>query len=110
MNKTRTTSILMIASVSAAVHGLAAVVFVPVLSFILLAVGEPPASFRNMIAATDNGMLFAVLIPLLYALIGFIVGGFLALVHAVLTAEDPAPRAPEESTEIVPEAVLTAVS
>lgn len=109
MNKTRTSNILMIASVSAAVHGLVAVIVVPALSFVLLAVGDPPAPFRNLIAATDNGMAIAVMVPVIYALIGFVVGGFLSLVYTVLTAEDPAPRVSVEEADIVPEAALTAV-
>ncbi|HWZ45468.1 MAG TPA: hypothetical protein VNW97_18480 [Candidatus Saccharimonadales bacterium] len=107
MKRTQTKNILMMAGASAAVHFLAAVVFVPVLSFILLAVGEPPAPFVNMVAAADHGMGFAILAPVLYALIGLVVGGFLALVYTTLTADDRAPRTPVESTETAPEGRLT---
>jgi hypothetical protein len=103
-------NILMMAGVSAAVHGLAAVVFVPMLSFILLAVGDPPAPFANMVAAAEHGMGLAVLAPVVYALVGFVVGGFLALVYTTLTADEPAPRTPVESTEIAPGGALTVVS
>ena len=100
-------NILMIAGASAAVHFLAAVVFVPVLSFILLAVGAPPAPFVSLVTAADHGMGLAILAPVLYALVGFVVGGFLALVYTTLTADDPAPRTPVESTEMGREGTFT---
>jgi hypothetical protein len=101
MNKTHMMNILMMAGVSAAVHGFAAVLFVPALSFILLAVGAPPAPVKGLVASTDNGMVLAVLFPLFFALIGFVAGAFPALVYTMLTADKGAPRVPVEEPEPV---------
>lgn len=111
VNKTRMMNVLMIAGVSAAVHGLIAVVTVPALSFMMLAVGEPPAPLKGLVAAADHGMIFAVFLPLTFALVGFMAGGFLAAFYTMLTAEKPAPPVPvEEEAEIVPEGVLPVAS
>jgi hypothetical protein len=107
------TNVLMIAGVSAAVHGLIAVVAVPALSAIMLAVGAPPAPLQGLVAATDHGMIFAIFIPLGYALIGFVAGGFLAAFYTMLTTGKPAPPAPVETVEaaeIAPETVLPIAS
>jgi p-aminobenzoyl-glutamate transporter AbgT len=78
VKKPKTVNVLLVATVSAILHGAAAVVFVPCLSMLMLCFGEPPAALTSAVAAIDNGMLFAVAAPFGYAAIGFLFGGLMA--------------------------------
>jgi hypothetical protein len=83
MSKPEPISVLFVAAVSAALHGGAAVLFVPILSFLLLCWGAAaPAQIKPSIGAED-GMVFAVVAPALCAAFGFVAGALVALLHNV---------------------------
>jgi len=82
MSKPESISVFFVALVSAAVHGGAAVLFVPILSFLLLCWGTAPAQIKP--SMVDDGMIFAVIAPALCAAFGFAVGALAALAHNML--------------------------
>jgi hypothetical protein len=73
-------SILLVATTSAALHGGAAVFFVPILSFMLLCWDRTPAYSKEMIQ-TETGMVLALLAPVIASAIGFIAGAVMAFAH-----------------------------
>jgi hypothetical protein len=83
MSKPESISVFFVALVSAAVHGGAAVLFVPIFSFLLLCWGTAPAQIKPSMRV-DDGMVFAVIAPALCAAFGFAVGALAALVHNML--------------------------
>jgi len=91
MKGTQPISVLLVAMVTAALHGAVAVVFVPILSFLLLAWGAPPVQLSSTVAAGNNGMVFAVIAPLCCAMFGFVAGAFAAFTHNVFAKEQPRP-------------------
>src|SRR5260221_14012905 len=64
MSKPESISVFFVALVSAAVHGSAAVLFVPIFSFLLLCWGTAPAQIKPSMRV-DDGMVFAVIAPAL---------------------------------------------
>jgi hypothetical protein len=83
MSKPESISVFFVALVSAAVHGCAAVLFVPILSFLLLCWGTATAQIKPS-TEVDDGMIFAVIAPALCAAFGFAVGALAALAHNML--------------------------
>jgi hypothetical protein len=109
MKGTQPISVLLVAMVSAALHGAAAVVFVPILSFLLLSWGAPPVQLGRLIATAGNGMVFAVIAPLCCASFGFFAGAFAAFTHNVFAKEQRRPVVVAQEKEIlVPDASLAA--
>ncbi len=84
MTRPQPISILLVASTAAAFHAGAAVLFTPVLSFLMLFWGASPHFFRSSIAGINDGMVFAVTLPLLAGAVGFVGGGLIALGHNLL--------------------------
>jgi hypothetical protein len=82
MSRPQPVSVLLVAATSAAFHGGAAVLFVPVLSFILLCWSGAPSQSTESVQ-TETGMVFALLAPLIATVFGFIAGAVMALAHNV---------------------------
>lgn len=93
MTKPQPINVLLVATVVAALHAGAAVLFFPLLSFLMLTWGAAPVQFRGLISATSDGMLLAVVAPLLSGVFGFVAGGVMALAHNVF-AKEQRKRAP----------------
>lgn len=72
-----------VALVSGALHGGAAMLFVPIFSFLLLCWNTGPVQTTPSISA-DKGMVLAVIAPALCAAFGFVVGALGALAHNAL--------------------------
>ena len=81
MKKPKAINVLLVATVSAILHGAVAVVFVPCVSMLMLCFAEPPAALTSTLASVENGMLFAVAAPFGYAAIGFLFGGLMAFMY-----------------------------
>jgi hypothetical protein len=95
--------------VSAALHGAVAVVFVPVLSFLLLSWGAAPVQLSRAVEAAGNGMVFAVIAPLCCAGFGFFAGAFAAFTHNVFAKDQPRSAVIlREEEMLVPDASLAA--
>ncbi|MGZ7087973.1 MAG: hypothetical protein ACXVKH_00760 [Candidatus Angelobacter sp.] len=80
-------NVFLVAAVSALFHGGVAVLFTPMLSFLMFYWGAAPIQFSNTIAATSDGMVLAVLAPLFFAALGFVTGALVALVHNVFAKD-----------------------
>jgi hypothetical protein len=76
MSRPQPINVFLVATVSAAIHGGAAVLFAPMLSVLLLVWGQVPARLQ-----AEDGMVFAVLAPILGAAFGFVAGAVMALAH-----------------------------
>src|SRR6478735_11872450 len=72
-----------VALVSGALHGGAAMLFVPIFSFLLLCWSSVPAQITPS-TGIDEGMVLAVIAPALCAAFGFVVGALGALAHNAL--------------------------
>jgi hypothetical protein len=72
---------LLVATVVAAIHAGAAVLFLPLLSLFMLCWGAAPVQFKGLVSATSDGMLLALAAPLFFGAFGFVAGGLAALGH-----------------------------
>jgi len=72
-----------VALVSGALHGGAAMLFIPIFSFLLLCWSSVPAQIIPS-TSVDNGMVLAVIAPVLCAAFGFVVGALGAIAHNAL--------------------------
>ncbi|HEY2233832.1 MAG TPA: hypothetical protein VGK01_10205 [Candidatus Angelobacter sp.] len=72
-----------VALVSGALHGGAAMLFVPIFSFLLLCWSNAPAQIIPS-TSVDKGMVLAVIAPVLCGAFGFVVGALGALAHNAL--------------------------
>jgi hypothetical protein len=81
MTRPQPINALLVAGVSAALHAGTAVLFFPFLSFLMLCWGAAPVQFKGAVAAAGDGMVFAVIAPLVAGAFGFFAGGFFALAH-----------------------------
>lgn len=72
-----------VALVSGALHGGAAMLFVPIFSFLLLCWSTAPGQTTPS-TRVDEGMVLAVIAPVLCAAFGFVVGALGALAHNAL--------------------------
>ena len=72
-----------VALISGALHGGAAMLFVPIFSFLLLCWSTASAQV-NPSLAVDQGMVLAVIAPAFCAAFGFVVGALGALAHHAL--------------------------
>jgi hypothetical protein len=88
-NRPQPCNVLLIALVSSALHAGTAVLFFPVLSFLMLCWGTSPVQFRSIVATADDGMVFAVLAPFFFGIFGFFAGGLFAWVHNFLAKPQP---------------------
>jgi hypothetical protein len=97
MKNARPVSVMLVATVSAAVHGAIAVLVVPMLSFLYLisstATGQSGSS-------AEFGMTIAVLAPLLWAAVGFGMGALMSTLFNLFVNQEAKPRvAVEEARE-----------
>lgn len=83
MSRTASINVFSVALVSGALHGGAAMLFVPIFSFLLLCWSTGPARTTPS-TKVDEGMVLAVIAPALCAAFGFIVGALGALAHNAL--------------------------
>jgi len=81
MTRPQPVNTLLVASVSAAIHAGAAVLFLPLLSLLMLCWGAAPVQLKDLVSATSDGMLLALATPLFFGAFGFIAGGLAALGH-----------------------------
>jgi hypothetical protein len=87
MTRPQPINVLLVATVSAALHAGTAVLFFPLLSFVLLCWGSAPVQFKGTIAAAGDGMVFAVIAPLFFGVFGLLAGGSFALAHNVFAKD-----------------------
>jgi hypothetical protein len=87
MTRPQPINVLLVATVSAALHAGTAILFFPLLSFLMLCWGAAPVQFKSTITAASDGMVFAVVAPLLFGAFGFLAGGLAALGHNVFAKD-----------------------
>jgi len=83
MSRPASINVFSVALVSGVLHGGAAMLFVPIFSFLLLCWSNAPAQIIPS-ASVDKGMVLAVIAPALCAAFGFVVGALGALAHNAL--------------------------
>jgi hypothetical protein len=88
MTRPQPINVMLVATASAALHAGTAVLFFPLLSFLMLCWGNAPVQFKGMIAAAGDGMLFAVIAPLFFGAFGFVAGGSFAMAHNVFARDE----------------------
>ena len=81
MTRPQPVNTLLVATVVAAIHAGAAVLFLPLLSLLLLCWGAAPVQFKGLVSDTSDGMLLALAAPLFFGIFGFLAGGLTALGH-----------------------------
>ena len=81
MTRPQPVNTLLVATVAAAIHAGAAVLFLPLLSLLLLCWGAAPVQFKGLVSATSDGMLLALATPLFFGIFGFLAGGLAAMGH-----------------------------
>ena len=86
MKQLKVINVFLVASVSAALHGIMAVIFVPAMSVMFLAHNTAQAQLSNP-AITDNIMVWAVVAPILWAAVGFIGGALMAFIWNLFAGE-----------------------
>jgi len=96
--RTRSIKVLLVASVSAGVHLVLGILLAPLFTVAFLAANTPshPIIFGNI-----NGPTLAVLFPILYGVIGFLVGAAAAAIYNSLARHmfPPEPTVPEVEEE-----------
>jgi hypothetical protein len=88
MSRPASINVFSVALVSGALHGGAAMLFVPIFSFLLLCWSTAPAQITPS-TGIDEGMVLAVIAPALCAAFGFVVGALGALAHNALAQNQP---------------------
>ena len=83
MTRPQPINVLLVATVVAALHAGTAVLFLPLLSFVMLCWGSAPVQFKGLVSATSDGMLIVLAAPLFFGAFGFCAGGLAALLHNV---------------------------
>ena len=81
MTRPQPVNTLLVATVVAAIHAGAAVLFLPLLSLLMLCWGAAPTQLKGLVAATSDGMLLALAAPFFFGIFGFLAGGLAALGH-----------------------------
>jgi hypothetical protein len=99
MSRPASINVFSVALVSGALHGGAAMLFVPIFSFLLLCWSNAPAQIIPS-ASVDQGMVLAVIAPALCAAFGFIVGVLGALAHNALAQNQRRAVEVNESAEV----------
>jgi hypothetical protein len=84
VNNNRLKKILMMSSVSAAIHGVGALIAIPTISVIFLAVGVLPGPLPKWATEFETGMAFGIVFPVLFALLGFINAAVLTYLYTSL--------------------------
>jgi hypothetical protein len=100
---TKRVSVPLVAAVSGLVHGAASVVAIPTLTFLFLTTVDTSPRAGGM-AATELGMLIAVLAPVLCAMLGAAGGAIMAFLYNMFVEETPRPAIEAEQSVPLPEA------
>jgi hypothetical protein len=87
MTRPQPINVLLVAAVSAALHAGTAILFFPLLSFLMLCWGVAPVQLKSTISAANDGMVLAVIAPLVFGVFGFLAGGSMALAHNVFAKD-----------------------
>jgi|SRR3954466_11461389 hypothetical protein len=87
MSRPASINVFSVALVSGALHGGAAMLFVPIFSFLLLSWSTAPARVTPS-TRIDEGIVLAVIAPALCAAFGFVVGALGALAHNALVQNE----------------------
>jgi hypothetical protein len=87
MTRPQPINALLVATVSAALHAGTAILFFPLLSFLMLCWGATPVQLKGTIAAASDGMVLAVMAPVIFGVFGFLAGGLAALGHNVFARD-----------------------
>lgn len=98
MRDTKRVSVPLVAAASGLVHGAAAVVTIPTLSFLFLTTSDSSPS-----TATEQGMLIAVLAPFLCAILGCLAGATMAFLFNMFVEEKRRPAIAVEERIPLPE-------
>ena len=86
MKQLKVINVFLVASVSAALHGVMAVIFVPAMSVMFLAQHTAQDQLSNP-AMTDNVMILAVVAPICWAAVGFMGGACMAFIWNLFVGE-----------------------
>jgi hypothetical protein len=81
MTRPQPVNTLLVATVVAAIHAGAAVLFLPLLSVLMLCWGAAPVQFKGLVSSASDGMLLALAAPLVFGIFGFLAGGLTAMGH-----------------------------
>lgn len=81
MTRPQPVNTLLVATVVAALHAGAAVLFLPFLSLLMLCWGAAPVQLEGLVSSTSDGMLLALAAPFVFGIFGFLAGGFAAMGH-----------------------------
>ena len=87
MRKNDPISVLFAASVTALAFWICAGIVAPALSFMFLLLGAAPAQLSGLVAKSDHGMIFAMIVPICAAALGFFNGAFIAFTYNVFIAD-----------------------
>jgi hypothetical protein len=101
MENNKLKKIMMMSSVSAAVHGVGALIAIPTISMIFLAVGVLPGPLPKSATEFETGLAFGVVFPVAFALLGFINTAFLTYLYTAMTARQPQRHVPAERSQTV---------
>jgi len=82
MSRPQPINVLMVAAVSAALHGGAAMIFAPIVSFMFLSWTTPATQIKHA-PKTEFAMVLAVMSPVISAIFGFCAGAAAGLGHNV---------------------------
>jgi len=93
MKKHQTINVLLVATVSAILHGVLAGIFIPLLAMLMLSFGALPGPLAA-IATAEHGMMFAIAAPFGYGAIGFAGGALMAFLYNrfVMAGHEPPVR------------------
>lgn len=96
MSNNRLKKILMMSSVSAAIHGVGALIAIPAISAVFLVVGVMPGPLPKAATEFETGMAFGIVFPIFFALLGFVNAAFLTFLYTSLIAEPGQRHVPVE--------------
>jgi hypothetical protein len=96
MHKNERISVLLAASVTAIMFWISSSLVVPGLSIAFMSFAAAPARLSGFAARSDYGILFAMIIPICVAALGFVGGTFIAFIYNLVIADSLAPKATRE--------------
>jgi hypothetical protein len=111
MSRPQPINVVLVAATSAALHGGAAVLFVPSLSFLLLCWSGTPVPSK-VIGQTETGMSLALLAPFVATAFGFIAGAAMAFAHNMFAncQREPALAINESQSRVAQAASLSSAA
>jgi len=82
--KTKPINVLLAATISGLLQAAIAALVAPCFAFLSLLAGAAPSQLQSTVAASDNGMIFALAAPFIFGAIGFLGGGLMAFLFNLL--------------------------